>query len=254
MSATANQHRLPPTSPKSEPAGPREIDPVEYCPVSVGTRILADRWSLLIIRDLMLGTTRFNQLHRAIPGISRSVLVSKLRHLQHHELVTCVEDESGRTGYHLTEAGEAVRDVVMAIGQWTARWRFPAPTESERNSSLLLWRMYQGIDRAELPETRVTIEFRFDHGDPAYGWIVLESGSPSFCLEPPGFDPDLRVRGSVPDWLAVWHGHRSHVAAVASGDLTIDGPSDLVRRFWRWFPLSAFAPDLVVEGTNEKSP
>lgn len=222
------------------------MEGVEYCPVAIGSRVLGDRWSLLIVRELIVGATRFNEIHRALPGLSRSLLSSRLRMLVRHGLVV-KGDRDGEEGYHLTDAGAALRPVLVAIGEWTVEWRFPMPEDSEKNSALMLWRMYQGLDPAALPTTRTTVEIGFTDADPDRGWLVLEGEDSSLCAQPPGHDADLTVRGSVRSWLEVWFGHIAFEEAVANGRLTVIGPRDLAAALPRWFRLSHFAK-LVAEG------
>lgn len=248
------RHGLRPADNDQVPALPvagellEEADRVEYCPVSVGAKLLGDRWCLLILREMICGTERFNEIHRSLPGISRSILAGRLRYLERHGLVVRMQGEKAKAGYRLTDAGWGVRSIVVAIGDWAIDWKFPPPAESESDSILFLWRVYQGADRSALPPGRVTIEFEFDNGRPRYGWLVLNSGVPTLCVDPPGFEPDLRVRGSVPTWLAVWFGHKDYAAAVARGDIEFYGPSELSRQFRSWFPLNRFA--LAISGRD----
>lgn len=221
------------------------MEGVEYCPVAIGASLMGDRWSLLIVRELLVGASRFNEMHRALPGLSRSMLSGRLRTLERRGLVESLPDREG-AGYRLTDAGADLRGVLVALGAWTVRWRFPPPDETVPDSKLLLWRMYQGLDRARLPARRVTVELEFDDADPNRGWLRLDGNASSLCMDPPGEAPDLVVSGSVRTWLAVWFGHRTYVAAVDEGDLIVKGSADLVSQLPNWFRLSAFA-HLVAE-------
>lgn len=227
------------------------MEGVEYCPVAIGARVLGDRWSLLIIRELVVGATRFNEIHRALPGLSRSLLSSRLRVLARHGLVV-KGDSDGEAGYHLTQAGAALRPVLIAIGEWTVEWRFPLPEDSESDSALMLWRMYQGLDPATLPSTRTTLEIVFTDAHPDRGWLVLEGGESSLCAQPPGHDTDLTVYGTVPAWLEVWYGHLAFDDAVANGRLKVTGPRELAVALPSWFRLSHFA-NLVADGRSAHS-
>lgn len=227
------------------------MEGVEYCPVAIGARVLGDRWSLLIVRELIVGATRFNEIHRALPGLSRSLLSSRLRMLARQGLVV-KGDSDGEDGYHLTEAGAALRPVLIAIGEWTVGWRFPMPDDSESNSALMLWRMYQGLDPAALPATRTTLEIVFSDADPDRGWLVLDGEESSLCVQPPGHDTDLTVRGTVRVWLEVWFGHIAFEDAVADGRLKVTGPRQLVLDLPRWFRLSHFANLVAERRTTDK--
>lgn len=217
------------------------LDGVEYCPVAIGANLLGDRWSMLIVRELLVGATRFNEMHRALPGISRSILSGRLRTLERHGLVESVPDAEGG-GYRLTQAGADLRGLLMALGEWTVRWRFPAPTEAVPDSPLLLWRMYQGLNVDRLPPQRVTVEFEFDDAEPSRGWLHLDGDDSSLCMDPPGHVPDMLVSASVRTWLAIWFGHRTFADAADAGDLIVKGPAHLVTQLPAWFHLSALAP------------
>lgn len=224
------------------------LEGVEYCPVAIGASLMGDRWSLLIVRELLVGASRFNEMHRALPGLSRSMLSGRLRTLERHGLVEALPDAQGG-GYGLTDAGADLRGLLMALGAWTVRWRFPPPDETVPDSPLLLWRMYQGINAAQLPPHRVTVEFQFDDAEPSRGWLHLDGEASSLCMDPPGHAADLVISGSVRTWLAVWFGHRTYADAVDTGDLVIKGSAHLVSQVPSWFHLSALAR-LVVEARS----
>jgi DNA-binding HxlR family transcriptional regulator len=220
---------------------------VEYCPVSIGAKLVGDRWSLLIVRELLVGASRFNEIHRGLPGLSKSLLASRLRSLVRQGLVERRHDASAGS-YALTPAGADLWDVILALGTWTVRWRFPPPAASSGDSALLLWRMYQGVDPARLPPHRVTVEFVLTDAEPGRGWLLLDRARSSLCMEPPGHEADLVVRGSVPTWLAVWFGRRDYADAVAAGDLVVDGQAHLASRLPEWFDISPFAGGLATGG------
>lgn len=231
------------------------MDPVahartEYCPVSIGAALIADRWSILIIRELMLGSHRFNEIHRGLPGISRTLLTSRLRHLERIGVVErlSLQDESTRE-YHLTLAGRDLTDVVHSIGNWTARWWFPEPTADDVDNTMLLWRMRAALNTAALPPGRTTIAFTFTDSDIRNGWLVIESSIASVCLHDPGFDADLRIHVRGTALHAVWFGHQSLNHARELGDIVIDGPPHLVKTFPKWFTLSTFAPRVAARST-----
>lgn len=221
------------------------LEGAEYCPVSIGANLVGDRWSLLIIRELVQGATRFNEIHRALPGLSRSLLSGRLRALQRHGLVEHLT-ETGTGSYRLTQAGADLRGVLEALGAWTVRWRFPPPAAAVPDSPLLLWRIYQGLNRAKLPPHPVTVEFVFRDAEPSRGWMVLNGGASSLCMDAPSQANDVVVGGTVRVWLAVWFGHRTYDDAIESGDLVVKGPAHLVPHFRHWFDLSPLA-ELVAE-------
>ncbi|WP_040789703.1 winged helix-turn-helix transcriptional regulator [Nocardia paucivorans] len=217
--------------------------PAEYCPVSIGAGLLADRWSLLIVREIMVGSHRFNAILRGLPGLSRSLLASRLRHLERHGVVTRIPGVTGRSHeYRLTESGEDLRELIYALGRWTVRWWFPEPRPDQVDNALLLWRIRAGI-RPGIPNGRITIRFDFTDGEVRRGWIVATTAETSLCLHDPGFDPDLIVTGSGHTWHKIWYGHQPLTQALTAGAITLTGPTKLTRAFPKWFALSPFAPD-----------
>lgn len=220
------------------------MEGVEYCPVSIGARLIGDRWSLLIVRELLQGATRFSEIHRGLPTLSKSLLSSRLRALVKHGLVEQRNDRV--TGsYHLTPAGEGLRDIIVAVGAWTVQWRFPAPNAAVADSPLLLWRMFQALRVDRLPPRRVTVEFTFSDAEPNRGWLILDGAESSLCMEPPGNDADVMVEGSVEAWLAVWFGHRTYADAVDTRALVLTGTPQLTTDLHRWFDPSVFAASVT---------
>jgi DNA-binding HxlR family transcriptional regulator len=223
------------------------MPPTEYCPVSVGARLIGDRWTLLIIREVMVGATRFTEIHRGLPGLSRTLLSTRLRQLERLGLVERVPtDHGGRFRYHLTPAGHAVRPVVEATGRWSVDWCFPAPTDEQSDAALLLWRMYQSLDREALPNGRISIEFRFPVGEHSRGWIHAEPSDSGVCVGAAEYDDvDLIVVAAPRVLNELRMGVRSCDIAIAAGDIEFQGPSHLVQGFRRWFRPSPFTDRFV---------
>jgi DNA-binding HxlR family transcriptional regulator len=217
----------------------------QYCPVARASEILADRWTPLIVREMLAGSCHFNEIRRGLPGISRSLLVSRLRHL---EDAGVVERRSGANfpEYLLTEAGIALRDVIEHLGAWGVKWAFGDPVEEELDPALLLWKIHQRIDRRELPPGRTVVQFEFVGRRTRRLWLVVSPGEVSVCLKPPGFDSDLIVRADVSLLYQVWVGHIDYHVAVRRGDITVEGPRELARALPRWFmwsPMAQFVRD-----------
>ncbi|MEU0266771.1 helix-turn-helix domain-containing protein [Nocardioides sp. NPDC006303] len=227
------------------------VPPVEYCPVSIGANLIGDRWTLLVVRELMVGSSGFNDIHRGLPGLNRSVLSDRLRHLEHLGLLERlpIDSPSRRHEYALTDAGRALYPVIKAIGAWTVDWRFPRPTDRQSDPALLLWRMHQGMDRNAIPGGGICIEFRFPDTDPSRGWIRADSKGSGACLGSPDYDVDLIVTATPRVLNEVWYGHRALPAALGAGLVEIEGPQFLVGEFPRWFGRSPFA-DLVQEKSS----
>lgn len=212
---------------------------VEYCPVSMGVNLLGDKWSLLIVREIITGSNQFNKIHRGLPGISRTLLSARLRFLERADLIVKRD-----AGYHTTPAGADLLEVLMSLGSWTARWRFPSPTEDQADPYLLLWRIHGGLDAARISgERRITVHFAFTEPR-AHGWIVIEGGQSTVCFQDPQYPVDITASGDVNAWYEIWYGHSTFASAAQSGRIDITGTSTLTRAFPTWFDLSAFAAQI----------
>jgi DNA-binding HxlR family transcriptional regulator len=213
-----------------------------FCPVALGSEVLADRWTPLILRELLLGNTRFNDIARGLPGISRSLLVQRLRHLERKGVVETWPSPTGRgREYHLTPAGKDLEGVVEALGRWAVEWLFDDLRPHEVDPTNLLWWMHRRMNVEGLPPGRVVIQF--DHTAPTRVtlWMVLDRGEASVCIQHPGFDTDVLVTTTTPALAEVFQGYVTWASAVSSKAIRVDGPPSLVRALPRWFLWSPWA-------------
>jgi len=197
----------------------------QYCPISRAAEVLGDRWTIHIVRDLLTGTTRFNELIRGNPGLSRALLTRRLRQLQLAGIVEQADDGS----YLLTEMGRDLQPVVFGLATWGARWTFGEPDEDELDPDLLLWWLHRRMDSTQIPRSRFTVFVRFvDH--PKRYWIVVED-EPSLCLADPGFDVDVSLQSDRTALYRTYLGHLSLAQAQRSGEVELSGTRDSVRVF-----------------------
>lgn len=213
----------------------------QYCPVALASEVLADRWTPLIVRELVLGARRFNDISRALPGISRSVLQQRLLHLERRGVLDRVPVRHGHE-YELTSAGHDLEAVIMAFGEWAVRWMFAEPEPREVDPVTLTWWLPRRLDQARLPRGRVVLEFAYTGPDPTCVWIVLDRGEPSVCTSHPGFGPDVVIRTEPVALMRVFSGIVSLSSARRAGDVEIAGMPHLVRQLPAWFLWSPFAP------------
>ncbi len=214
----------------------------QYCPVAKASEILGDRWTLLIVREMLGGASGFNEVQRGLPGISRSVLTDRLRSLERAEVIDRRTGPQGRTlDYRLTLAGRDLEPVVQAIGEWGATWSVTDPRPEELDPYLLIVWMARHVDRDQVPPGRTVLQF--DFRDPAERyWMVLDPTEVSVCLQHPGFDVNLEVSVDTATLYRVYLGRAELGGAIRAGRLTMSGPRMLQRGFGEWFTWSAFAP------------
>lgn len=207
----------------------------QYCPVSRALEVIGERWALLIVRDLICGTTRFNDLARGLPGLSRTLLAKRLRQL---ERAGVVRRDDGR--YVLTAAGQELEPVVLGLGGWGATWAFEDPRPDELDPELLVWWMHARLDTSELPGSRHVLRFDFTD-DPRDYWVVIDRGVPSVCTSDPGYDVDLLVRSSVADLYRVWLGRVPISSAVRYRLMELTGTREWTSRIGTILQLSPVA-------------
>lgn len=228
-------------------------DYVRFCPVSLASSVVADRWTPLILRELILGSTRFNDIARGLPGISRSLLVQRLRHLERSGVIEKWPLPTGRgSEYHLTPAGKDLEPVLMALGRWAVHWLFNDLRPHEVDPITLMWWMHRRVDTEQIPDGRVVIQFDHTAPERLSLWMVFERGEPSVCVQHPGFDADVIVRTPTPVLAEVFQGFTTWSRAVADGAITVDGPPRLVRAIPRWFEWSPFHTDTLARVAIEQ--
>lgn len=218
----------------------------QYCPVALGAEIFAERWTPIIIRNLMLGCDRFGQILDGAPGLPRSVLSARLRHLVAEGIVARVPTANGPS-YRLTEPGNGLAHVCLELGAWAARWRDARPTDLD--PYLALWMLAQLIDPTSLPRRRVVVRFDLtDRSRPNRYWLVADPTGAEVCAEFPGFEEDGVVTTDA-RWLVRWHiGAVSLPAALRAGGIQVTGPRWLSRLLTSWGTLSPFAATAAARG------
>jgi DNA-binding HxlR family transcriptional regulator len=216
----------------------------QFCPVALASETLAQRWMLLIVRELCAGATRFSEIRRGVPGISASLLKQRLDVLERAGVVRRPRTRSGTTpAYVLTAAGEELRPVMASIGAWGQRWARGIRDE-DLDAGWLVWAMHRRLDTRALPRGRTVIELDFTDAPSQRRtfWLVCNDGAVDVCLKPPGFDTDLTVTTSVRTLAEIWRGLRRMGTEMKAGRLRLEGEGRLRRAFPSSLLLSAFAP------------
>jgi DNA-binding HxlR family transcriptional regulator len=213
----------------------------QFCPVAKAMELLDERWTMLVVRELVSGSTRFNELRRGVPRMNPTLLSKRLQQLVRAGLVERHADGTD-VRYVLTEAGRELQAVVEALGTWGIRWIGNLGDE-DLDPKLLLWDMHRRINLKELPTGRTVIEFQFS--DVAVGtrnwWLVLTREEADVCDSDPGYEVAATVRGTLRALTRVWRGDLRWGDAIRAGELEIEAPQAIRRAFSGWFALSAFA-------------
>ena len=216
----------------------------QFCPVAKAAEIVAERWTPLILRELMLGSHRFGELRSGVPLMSPSLLSQRLKEL---EAAGVVERHPASRGggfeYHLTAAGRQLRPIIELLGVWGHRHVQHEIRKDDLDPKLLMWDLRRGVDPSVLPGDRRTV-VRFDLGGvpskTSRWWLVFDRGEVDLCLKNPGHEVDLHVHAPIRCLVEAWLGKVPVQQAVRSGAIALEGPRAMVRAFPKWFGVSPF--------------
>lgn len=217
----------------------------QFCPVAMAAEVLCTRWTIVLLRELLAGSTRFNDLRRGVPRMSPALLSQRLKDLQAAGVVARVTTASGPDEYHLTEAGRELAPIVEAFGVWAQRRVQPELSLQHLDVQLLMWDMHRNLDTTPMPKRRSVVQFIFSDLPPAQRnfWLLVEPGAGvDLCSVDPGFDVDLYVTVDLRSMTAIWMGHDTVRAALDDGRMTLTGDEGLARNMQAWLGLSPFAP------------
>lgn len=218
----------------------------QFCPVALAAEVLAERWTPLVIRELLCGSVRFNDLQRGLPRMSSALLGQRLKKLQLDGIVERQRNGGSGWEYKLTPSGLELYPIIEGMGSWAQRWlRHDLVNPRNLDPDLLMWDIRRNVT-AHIPNKgrRHVTEFSLS-GAPIKKrryWLVAESGFVDLCYKSPGFEVDLFVTATLLSLTQIWLGHLSISDALKDGRLLLDGSRDDVSAFRSWFVLSTFAP------------
>lgn len=219
------------------------MDYGQFCPISKAAEILGERWTILVIRELLMGGRRFSELQRGLGDISPALLTARLRSLESQGLVVR-RRMSGQRGfeYFPTHACEELKPIIFALGEWGLCWAKNQVATDDMDVEMLMLYLERSIDPQQLPGRQTVIQFKFeDIPDQRDWWILVRDGKVDICITDPGRDVDVFFSTSARTMSEVWMGERSYRDAVLSGELIIEGDLALTRRISSWLRPSIFA-------------
>lgn len=214
----------------------------QFCPVAKAAEVIGERWTPLVIRELVAGSEHFNDIRRGIPLISPSLLSRRLRSLEVAGVVERFADAGG-VRYRLTEAGRELEAVIELLGRWGNRWVRSQLEESELDAGLLMWDIRRNVVPARIPRSKSVIQFEFTDTPRRwrYFWLVVYGGESDLCLKNPGLDVDLLIRTPLALLAGYWIGSTSWSQLVRSPDVRLLGDSRLKDTLKDWLGRSVFA-------------
>jgi len=209
----------------------------QFCPVAKAMEVLDERWTLLVVRELLLGSTRFNELRRGVPKMSPALLSKRLRALERAGVVRRSEDD-GRSSYTLTPSGLELKPVVDALGAWGVRWVGELGSE-DLDPHLLMWDIRRTLPIERWPRARTVVAFRFDDVPRSRDWWICVNGDDvDVCDDDPGFEVAATVATSLRTLTGIWRGDLSWTRAIRDGGLRLDAPGVVRRQVPEWIGQS----------------
>jgi DNA-binding HxlR family transcriptional regulator len=215
----------------------------QFCPMALATEIVGERWTPLVIRELMLGSRRFNDIQRGVPRMSPSLLAQRLKTLEKAGIIERRRAAGNRTDYMLTEAGAELSPIINGLAKWGKTWLPATLSRDESDPDLLMWDVHRRIDLNRMPTSRTVICFKFTDQpkEKRYRWIVGDTEGVEFCIIDPGMDIDLHVTTDSRTMTWVWYGDVPLKQAIATGAVALDGPRRLREAFPSWIMLNLLA-------------
>ncbi|AZQ65935.1 transcriptional regulator [Silicimonas algicola] len=214
----------------------------QFCPIAMASELLCRRWTTLILREMLCGSTQFNDLRRGLPRMSPALLSMRLRELAEAGLIER-RGRKGATSYHLTPAGEALRPVIVGMGEWAHRWIESSASLANLDPSLLMWDIRRNLQPEPMPVRRAVVQFLYKNlpaGKDKW-WLIVDEGNVDLCYSDPGFDVDLYVATDLRTMTAIWMGFAAIKAEVEARRVFLEGDERLAATVSKWLGYSPFA-------------
>lgn len=216
----------------------------QYCPLAMASEMLGNKWTMLVIRELLDGSTSFNEIARGLPLAFRSLLARRLRDLEQNGLVQHPSGTRGKSGdYRLTEAGKALSSVVRAMAIWGQEWIDEEPSLKDDDVRFLLWDIRRNAKAASFLPDPFTVQFIFSDAPDGLTdhWLVFEESDVDLCHVDPGHEIDAFVETDLRTMTCVWMGWYDLDEAMSEGALEITGQARIVEKSRDWLGLSGLS-------------
>jgi DNA-binding HxlR family transcriptional regulator len=212
----------------------------QFCPIAKAAEIVAERWTPLVIHELLAGSSRFNDIRRGVPLMSQTLLSTRLKELERAGIVERRADGERGHRWRLTEAGLALGPLIQQLGEWGLRYAQDPLEEGDLDVTVLVWNIRRRVDPSVFPERRVTVYFEFTDApkNKRQWWVVNDRGTVDLCPTDPGYPVDLYVTTDIRTMIAIWFGKLAWEAAVRSERVEVIGSRQLRARLHSWFLLS----------------
>jgi DNA-binding HxlR family transcriptional regulator len=214
----------------------------QFCPVAKAAEVVGERWTPLVLRELLSGSRRFNDLRRGVPLMSPALLSKRLKTLEQAGIVER-RQEGRSTEYHLTEAGKELEPLIDLLGTWGQRWARSKFGPEDLDPTVLMWDLQRNARPEAFPAERAVVKFEYTDvpRSKRHWWVISEAGEADLCMTDPGFEVDLYVTTDIRTMSMIWMGDRTLGEATESGEVEIIGPSAIRRSLRQWLGLSPLA-------------
>ncbi|NCJ07889.1 transcriptional regulator [Synechococcales cyanobacterium C] len=216
----------------------------QFCPVAKAAEVIGDRWSLLVLREMLYGNRHFNDISRGVPLMSRALLVQRLKELEKAGVVMSHEKDTGK-GYEylLTPAGEALRPIIEAMGVWAQQWGSEQIASEDLDDALLMWGMRRRINLEAIPVQKIVLQLDFrgltrGRKTQRSWWLMIEDSEVDVCQKDPGFEVDVLISADLSAFSHVWMGFTPLNLALEQGSISFEGDRNFIRQIPTWLYLN----------------
>ena len=228
-------------------------NPGSLCPTIKASEILGDKWTLLILRELFFGSTRYNEFQRALPRISPTVLSGRLKTMEQHGLLI-QKKIPGQKGseYRLTKSAKELAPIVDSLAKWGLRWARQQLCDADLDVGTFMWDFHRTLNVSELPDGQTVVSVIFsDLTTAQQWWLVTQGETVDLCNEDPGYEVDVYITGTLESLAGVWMGDDKLGDAINDKSVILTGTTHYVRSSQRWFPQSHYAEFVADQGGKE---
>nr|WP_283938515.1 helix-turn-helix domain-containing protein [Sphingomonas alba] len=214
----------------------------------MAAEILCTRWTVVLLRELVAGSTRFNDLRRGVPRMSPALLSQRLKELEAAGIVRRERSDSepGILEYRLTPAGRELDKIVEGFGIWGQRRVKAELSLQNLDAQLLMWDLRRNLNPTPLPRRRNVIQFIYPElpANRQSWWLIVDpTDGVDLCSIDPGFEVDLYVSVDLRTMTAIWMGLDTVRAAVGNNRMRLTGDRDIASAMQSWLGLSPFAKE-----------
>lgn len=215
----------------------------QFCPVAKAAEVFAERWTPLLIRELFLGTRRFNDLRRGLPLMSPTLLSNRLKNLEEAGVVYRDKGKTGGLEYRLTQAGEALWPVIESLGAWGKQWIQKEVSHEDLDAGVLMWDIHRRLNVDRLPQHRTILRFEFIDTpiEQRTFWLVIDKGRVDLCIKVPDQHEDLCIKAPLITLTRVWLGEQALESAIRDNEIELCGDPAMAQEFRYWLAFSEFA-------------